>query len=438
MVKLKHLRHPFRTVSTAKSLFAARWSMWRFADHGARRFRGDPRYDLQNVTDGFRSRLDNSRGDDELLERICAAYVRAVKQQQFAPEIYKASEWWQQVRQGNLGPVAQALLARDINALRRMYRNFYRDPCSSGLLGVPFGMSKAYFGGTIKDFHRRFYLSQVLYRFDYWKAQTQNRFVLRDLAGPGIGNPFGVLIEGTHINVGAEYAHYCAHRIDSLLHSKVATVAEIGGGFGGMAYYLLRDRPKVTYLDFDVPESIALTSYYLIKAFPKLKFLLYGEGQLTADAISQADVVLLPLFELDAMRTGSVDLTFSSHAMSDISSEAMVEYLRQIDRMTRDCFLYVGKERTDDSISDLFDQGSHSFKLSETRSSGWHSPKVSGAGNALGLNSTILEQVYTRTALGVDLTTASTMERNSSFSRISSNPGSTAAQGSSASLSSNA
>jgi putative sugar O-methyltransferase len=438
MVKLKHLRHPFRTVSTAKSFFAARWSMWRFADHGARRFRGDPRYDLQNVTEGFRSRLDDSGGDDELLERICTAYIKAVKQQQFASRIYKASEWWQQVQQGNLGPVAQALLARDINTLRRMYRNFFRDPCSSGLLGVPFGMSKAYFGGTIKDFHRRFYLSHVLYRFDYWRAQTQNRFALQDLAGPGIGNPFGVLIEETHINVGAEYAHYCAHRIDSLLGSKAATVAEIGGGFGGMAYYLLRDRPKVTYLDFDVPESIALTSYYLIKAFPKLKFLLYGESPLTADAISQADVVLLPLFELDTMPTGSVDLTFSSHAMSDISSEAMVEYFRQIDRMTTDCFLNIGKERTNDSISDLFDQGGHSFKLSETRSSGWHSQKVSGAGSALGARSTILEQVYTRTTLGVDVTTASTMERNSSFSRISSNPGSTAAHGSSASLSSNA
>src|SRR5271169_4803982 len=114
MIKLKYLRHPFRTVSTAKSLFAARWSMWRFADHGARRFRGDPRYDLQNVTDGFRSRLDDSGGDDELLERICTAYSKAVKQQQFAPKIFRASEWWQQVRQGSLGPVIQALLTRDI------------------------------------------------------------------------------------------------------------------------------------------------------------------------------------------------------------------------------------------------------------------------------------------------------------------------------------
>jgi hypothetical protein len=349
---------------------------------------------------------------------------------------YSPTAWWQQHRSLTLGPVMRALSSHDLDTLQTMYENFFRDDCSTGLLPVQ-RVKKDYFGQIIPDFYRRLYLIDALYRLDYWKAKTSDRYTVCDLAGPATGNPFGLMLEDTLIRVGSEYQHSCAQRIARLLHGH-ATVAEIGGGFGGMAYYLLRDRPKVTYLDFDVPESIALTSYYLIKAFPKLKFLLYGEGPLTADAISQADVVLLPLFELDIMPTGSVDLTFSSHAMSDISSEAMVEYLRQIDRITSASFLYIGKERTNDSISDLFDQGGHSFKLKETRASGWHSQKVSGAGSALGARATILEQVYTRTALDVDLTTASTMERNFSFSRISPNPGSTAAHGSFASLSSNA
>ncbi len=400
MVKFKYLRHPFQTANAAKALFAARLSMWKFAAHGERRFRGDARYDLQNVTDGFISRIDETGDDAELLERICTAYIRAVKQQQFAPETYKATEWWQQVRQRGLGSVTRALLTRDIDALRRMYRNFFRDPCSSGLLGAPYGMSKAYFGGKIKDVHRRFYLSHVLYRFDYWKAQTDGRFALHDLAGPGIGNPFGVLIEGTHISVGSEYSHYCAHRVDSLLDSEIATVAEIGGGFGGMAYYLLRDRARVTYLDFDIPESIALASYYLLKAFPQLTFLLYGEKELTKEAIARADVVLMPVFELATMPTGSVDVTFSSHAMSDISPGAMVEYLNNIDRMTRDFLLYIGNNRASESISNLVNQRCDSFELAETRSSGWHSHKISGAGvgGAAGLAaSAMLEQCYRRT-----------------------------------------
>lgn len=408
MVKLKYLRHPLQTANAARAMFAARLSMWRFAAHGERRFRGDARYDLQNVTKGFISRIDETSDDTGLLERICTAYIKAVKQQQLAPDAYKATDWWQQVQQRSLGPVTRALLTRDIAALRKMYRNFFRDPCSAGLLGAPYGMSKAYFGGKIKDVYRRFYLSHVLYRFDYWKAQTNGRFELRDLVGPGVGNPFGVVIAGTHISVGSEYAHYCAHRVDSLLDSDTATVAEVGGGFGGMAYYLLRDRPGVTYLDFDIPESIALASYYLLKAFPQLTFLLYGEEDLTNESIARADVVLMPVFELAAMPTESVDVTFSSHAMSDISSEALVEYLDNIDRMTRGCLLYIGNKRASESMLDLVRQRHDSFELAETCSSDWHSHKISGAGvgGAAGLAaSTMLEQCYRRTLISQNMPT---------------------------------
>jgi putative sugar O-methyltransferase len=400
MAKLKYLRHPFQTANAAKALLSTRLNMWRFAAHGERRFKDDPRYDLQNVTDGFISRIDESTDDTEILERICVAYSKATKQQQSAPETYKATERWQQVRQRSLGPVTHALLTKDIDALRRMYRNFFRDSCSAGLLGVPNGMSKAYFGGAIRDFHRRFYLGHALYRLEYWKDQTNGLFALNDLASPIIGNPFGVLIDGTFLRVGAEYAHYCAYRVSGLLDSERSTVAEIGGGFGGMAYYLLRDRINVTYCDFDVPENIALSSYYLLKSFPQLRFLLYGEKKLTREEIARADVVLMPTFELANMPAGSVDATFSSHGMSDLSSQAMADYMNDVVRMTQRDFLYIGNMRASKSISDLVSGAHHSFNLAETRSSGWHSHKVSGAGvgGAAGLAASMLfEQRFTKT-----------------------------------------
>jgi putative sugar O-methyltransferase len=399
MMKLKYLRHPIRTANTAKGMLAMRLNMWRFAAHGARRFRGDARYDLQNVTDGFASHIDDSPNDGELLERICAAYIKATEQQQFAPETYRATEWWEQVRRRSLGPVTEALRTRDIEALRIMYRNFFRDPCSSGLLGAPYGMSKAYFGRTIKDVHRGFYLSHALYRIDYWMTQTDNRFALRDLTGPDIGNPFGVLIDGTFVRVGADYAHYCAHRIGGLVDSEKATVTEIGGGFGGMACYLLRDQERVTYLNFDVPESIALSSYYLLKAFPHLKFLLFGEQKLTEDAINRADGVLMPVFELAALPNESIDVMFSSHAMSDLSYRSMIEYFNHIARTTRGSFLHIGNDQACKSISEIASRSDSPFRLAETRSSGWHSHKISGAGvgGAAGLSaSTMFEQRYVR------------------------------------------
>jgi putative sugar O-methyltransferase len=247
------------------------------------------------------------------------------------------------MRQGTSSRVERALATRDISTLRAMLQNFFRDPCSAGLIGVPLQTARIYSGKSLNDLYQRFFLLDALHRIDYWKTETDNRFELRDLEGPGIGNPYGVVIDGTLVSVGAEYQHYCAQRIGSLLPARRASVAEIGGGFGSMAYYLLRDRSDLMYIDFDIPESLALSSYYLLKSFPDLRFLLYGEEDLTPVSATTFDVILMPVFELGKLRMRNVDLVFSSHAMSSLSPNAMVEYIKDIKRFTRGYFLSVGE-----------------------------------------------------------------------------------------------
>ena len=116
-------------------------------------------------------------------------------------------------------------------------------------------MTRAYFGGKMTDLHRRIYLADTLYRLDYWKRETGDRFHLQDLAVPPIGNPFGVCLEGTLVSARSEFQHHCADRVISLLPSNLSMVVEIGGGFGGMAYYLLRDQPKIKYVTSTCPKA---------------------------------------------------------------------------------------------------------------------------------------------------------------------------------------
>lgn len=374
-LKIKHLRHPLRTARAARALVVARRDMRRCADRGERQFRGDARYDLASITRGFASVIDNS-DDTALMERICAAYARAVEGESLVPQPYRATEWWEHVRRENLKHVIQALLTRDAKALRSMYRNFFRDPCSAGLIGLPW--SGALFGDASSELYRRFYLSDVLHRIGYWKVKTEGRFQLSDLAGPGAGNPFGALIEGNLIRAGSEYHHYCAHHVIDLLDSRrEAAVIEIGGGFGDMAYYLLRDRPRVTYINFDLPETIALASYYLLKVFPERRFLLYGEDDFTTTAIAAADVVLMPAVELARMPAATADLIFCSHLLSDIASDAMAEYLGQVGRIAPDFFLFVGSNRAGKSISRWFNRNDKAFELAEVRDSAWLAHRTS-------------------------------------------------------------
>jgi hypothetical protein len=378
-LELRHLRHPLRTAKAARFLVAERLERRRFADSGEHFFASDPRYDLRRVTEGFSDRVDDEGDDTAVLERICAAYIKAATRESSASEAYQATGWWEQQRYGSLGAVTGALTTRDIDSLRAMYRNFYRDPCSAGLIVLQ-RAAKDYFGDTIKDLHLRYCLADALFRLDYWKTMTEDRFATHDLSGPGVGNPFGVMVEGSLIRTGSEYQHYCAFRIGRLLSSGASIVAEIGGGFGGMAYYLLRDRAGTTYINFDVPESVALMSYYLMKAFPSLKFLLYGEEELTEDAIARADVVLMPVFEMKKMPEKSVDVTFSSHAMSDLSHEALVEYLNNIARMTRGSFFCIGHDRSGDAMRDLISRNYPSFELEDERVTGWQCHRVPSSG----------------------------------------------------------
>lgn len=375
----KYLRNPVQTLRSAGLRWRTAWANRELLYRGGHHFKGDPRYDLDGVTRGFRDRIGDNSSDRPLLQRICRAYSLAMSREQAASTKYDPTPWWQQHRDLTLEPVMRALASHDLDTLQKMYENFFRDDCSTGLLPVQ-RVKNNYFGHVIADFYRRLYLVDALYRLDYWKAETSGCYTVGDLAGPATGNPFGVALGDTLVRVGSEYQHYCAQRIAQLLHGH-ATIAEIGGGFGGMAYYLLRDRPGTTYIDFDVPESISLTSYYLLKNFPHLKIVLYGEAELTSDTIRQADIVLMPLVELAHLPNDIVDLSFSSHAMSDLAPEVMPEYLCDIARITRNHFLYVGTEISAARIVDFSEAMPSQFILLESRQSGWNRHIAPNAGH---------------------------------------------------------
>ena len=362
MIKIEHLLHPLRAARYARTMSVEHYRMRRAVSRAQATHENDGRYRLQNVTDAFVSHLDDTDAgaDAVLLERICAAYIKATEQSEGDRGQYGATPWWRNIQRNGLSAVRQALATRDIDKLHAMYRNFFRDPCGTGLVPRPPGRAASYFNNRISDTQRRFILGESLHRIDYWRTQTGGRFPLSCLRGSGVGNPFGVLLDGTLVAAGAEFQHCCADRILSLCTADFPkrnpadgpdlTVAEIGGGFGGMAYYLLRGNPAVTYLDFDVPESLALTAYYLSKSLPQAAMLLYGEAEFTEGCANRYDVILMPPWELGKLSANSVDITFSSHALSDLVPAARAEYMREIARATRGWLLTVGAKGACDSL----------------------------------------------------------------------------------------
>lgn len=348
MLRARHIRHPVRAARGAEQLLRSHLDAIRRARVAQQAYKDDPRFRLDFVEQGFRSQISSSPSNErELLRRICAAYQRASNGP--VAETYRPTKWWEAFRRTSLQPVIRALESSDLDALQRMYGNFFRDRCSDGLVGKS-ALLNSSLSRRLTRAHRSAYLSEALWQLDQWKTLTSHKHDLRDLSGPAFGNPFGIVLDGILIRAGATYQHYCANKVDSLLDATNSVVAEIGGGYGGMAYYLLRDRKGITYVNFDLPESLALAAYYLIKNFPEKRVLLWGERPAETLPPAGFDVVLLPLTQLPAMSANCADVVVSSHAVSDLDPEVLSIYLTRVNHMSRRYFFYQGMHRTSEGI----------------------------------------------------------------------------------------
>jgi putative sugar O-methyltransferase len=356
-------------------LLSRRAEIWRIVRQGRRRFSGDPRFHIDFIDQGLAPRLGRTRDDTVLLTRICSAWSKAMARQPFAVETFQPHPWWRAIQRAKLEPVTRALAARDYDSLRSMYRNFFRDPCGAGVSGMAFG--KATWGSAIGASSKQLQLIDALHRIDLWNSRTARRWELADLKTPEIGNPFGSVVNGVFVRTGCEDQHYCAQKIIDLAGSRrTPVVAEIGGGFGGMAYYLIRDHPGVTYADFDLPETIALASYYLLSAFPDLKATLYGEAELSAQTLESSRIILMPSFEITKMPASSVDLTFNARLLFDLSPKSLHDYLTEIARTTRGYVLHLNRKEPSVAAHAWFQANAPQFELIQREPSNWNDART--------------------------------------------------------------
>lgn len=319
-------------------------AFYRLIQQRRREFENDPDYRPERVAEGCQDRVEEEIDDSLILRRIMTSYRKAKVAQIKAAQVYQVSSLWLPIYQRKLRGVMKALADENLDELATMYRNFYRDPCSTGLVGVTPNMKKHYFSGKIKKKHQSLYLFDILCRFRLWSSLLGPGYTARDLVSPNIGNPFGLVIDGVFVPSGSDYMHYYATELNRMVADNSSqVVVELGGGFGGMAYYLLRDSSRTTYVDFDLPENMALTAYYLLRAHPEMKAALYGEDELSSETLQNNRIVLMPNFEISKMPSKSAAAVFNSYSLAEMSTEAIQEYIQQMTRISRKYFFHINR-----------------------------------------------------------------------------------------------
>ena len=182
-------------------------------------------------------------------------------------------------------------------------------------------------------------------KLEAWTKNTARRALelmsmddLAFFAEGKIGNPPSVPILGQDIVCNYHDLVLClyAKRLRDLAPDgwRPSSILEIGGGYGGLSAKLKRLWPDARVIVVDLPEVLALQTYYLSEALPEAR--IGGETAMDQDGWeTPADMLALTPDRLSMIPDGAVDLVINTRSFMEMSTEIIARYFAEIQRVTR-------------------------------------------------------------------------------------------------------
>lgn len=269
--------------------------------------------------------------DKALVERIAAAF-RASRAAQ-PPQWSRPADIWR--RQLS---VAYASLYGGDPSVAYFLENFGQWPLYTGIEDG---------GYHIQRYGRfpigRSYAEEILFRRQLRAWSMYDRPLSR-LALPRHGNQAGAWVNGQFVSAGAPGNDLLAAQILRLTDSPRPVLAELGGGYGKLAYCVLRDLKDFCYVGFDLPETLCTAAYYLQKCFPEKRVLLFGEREFTPASLGEYDIILMPAWEIAKLADVSIDVFWNKNSLGEMNAESAHAYVAHIARATRCYFFHVNHD----------------------------------------------------------------------------------------------
>jgi len=162
------------------------------------------------------------------------------------------------------------------------------------------------------------------------------------LIRPSIGCCHGIKV-GSTIWYLKDFQHILAAKTisDLSLGDKKISIMEIGGGFGGLVYWLYKlGFRNITV--FDVPQMNIIQEYYLSKTLPEAKICFYGDFE--KPEMRSSEIKILPYWQLDKIPSKSYDISVNQDSLPEIPVLIARDYLKKIIHTTKKYFYSVNQE----------------------------------------------------------------------------------------------
>jgi hypothetical protein len=187
---------------------------------------------------------------------------------------------------------------------------------SKKYLGITFNiLISKYFGFLKKTYIKKNMLDNS---FKKWSFFTNNKDY-KSLSTPRFGN-----LDGGYINddIFVSYTSFFNEIYSSVLKNLISdkpnpVIGEIGPGYGEQAYFILKDK-TANYIAFDLPETLTLSSFYLMNTFKSKKTLLYGERDFSNEVIKD-----------------NIDLMVNKHSLGEMPPNTVKNYVDKIKKTSK-------------------------------------------------------------------------------------------------------
>ncbi len=195
--------------------------------------------------------------------------------------------------------------------------------------------------GDVKKFNRLtafLYKAYVCNLFDY-VIRFDKYGVFKKVKESLVGNPFIIRYKGKDLTqdlCNSVHEFYSATKSKEL--PEIKNIAEIGAGYGRLAYVFLKMLPKSNYTIIDIPPALYVSQWYLSRVLPKSKIFFYRRFKTYKEIkreFESARIRFLMADQIELLPKKSVDLMINVSSLHEMKRNQIKNFIFQMDRLTK-------------------------------------------------------------------------------------------------------
>tara|TARA_B100000989_G_scaffold222678_1_gene170253 strand:+ start:5436 stop:6476 length:1041 start_codon:yes stop_codon:yes gene_type:complete len=217
-----------------------------------------------------------------------------------------------------------ALRNNDRETLVNLLPSFFQNECSSAIITPSIYVAK--------DFNLA---NQMMWDLDAFSEFTNNDYDLSILNTPKIGSPFGIELNENKILPDSARHLFFAEKLKNLSNGTNSNILEIGGGYGGLIYFIKKIGFNENYFNIDLPETLFVCYYYLRKNNIPCEFLIDEKP------FKKGVVYLIPsILCNDVVTNIEFDIFFNSASLSEMDKKICFNYIDMVNKKSPNYILH--------------------------------------------------------------------------------------------------